>query len=294
MTLHELLMAPFADYGFMRRALVACAALSVGSAPVGVLLVLRRMSLVGDAMAHALLPGAALAFVMAGFSLWAMSLGAFTAALAVALAAGWLTRRTAQREDASFTALYLVALAAGVLLVSSHGSSVDLMHVLFGSILAVDDDALLLVASVASASLLALALAYRPLLAECVDPGFLRHVGGGGRAGGRAHALLLVLAVANLVAGFAALGTLMAVGLMMLPATAARFWAARVGPQMAVAAVIALGSGVTGLLLSFHGQQASGPAIVLVAGAVYGLSLFFGAREGLLWQARRVRRHRGA
>jgi zinc/manganese transport system permease protein len=289
MTPYDLLIAPFADYGFMRRALVACAALALGSAPVGVLLVLRRMSLVGDAMAHALLPGAALGFVLAGFSLWAMSLGGFVAALAVALAAGWLTRRTAQREDASFTALYLIALAGGVMLVSSHGNSVDLMHVLFGSILAVDDDALLLVAAVASYSLLALAWTYRPLLAECVDAGFLRHVGG---PGARVHGLLLVLAVANLVAGFQALGTLMAVGLMMLPATAARFWAARVGPQMLVAGLIAMLSGAAGLLISFHGEQASGPAIVLVAGGLYGVSLLLGAREGLLWQALRQHRHR--
>jgi zinc/manganese transport system permease protein len=294
MTAYEMLAAPFVDYGFMRRALVACMAIAIGSAPVGVLLVLRRMSLMGDAMAHALLPGAALGFVLAGFSLWAMSLGGFVAALAVALAAGWLTRRTAQREDASFTALYLIALAAGVMLVSSEGSSVDLMHVLFGSILAVDDAALLLVAGVATASLLLLAYAYRPLLAECVDPGFLRHVGGPRGPGARAHALLLVLAVANLVAGFAALGTLMAVGLMMLPATAARFWVARVGPQMLAAGLIALVAGVAGLLISYHHQQASGPAIVLVAGGLYGLSLLFGAREGLVWQALRRQRHRTA
>lgn len=294
MTVYDWVAAPFVDYGFMRRALVACAAIAVGSSPVGVLLVLRRMSLVGDAMAHALLPGAALGFVMAGFSLWAMSLGGFLAALAVALGAGWLTRRTAQREDASFSALYLIALASGVMLVSTQGSSVDLMHVLFGSILAVDDPALLLVATVASVSLLVLAYAYRTVLAECVDPGFLRHVGGPGGPGARAHALLLVLAVANLVAGFAALGTLMAVGLMMLPATAARFWVARVGPQMLAAGFMALLSGVTGLLISFHAQQPSGPAIVLVAGGLYALSLFFGVREGLVWQALRHSRHQEA
>ncbi|MGQ3050187.1 MAG: metal ABC transporter permease [Roseateles sp.] len=285
MTLYALAISPFVEFGFMRRALVACLALALGSAPVGVLLVLRRMSLVGDAMAHALLPGAALGAAVAGFSLWAMSVGGFIAALAVALMASWLTQRTAQREDASFTALYLIALAAGVMLVSSRGSSVDLTHLLFGSVLAVDDEALLLVAGVASASLLALAAAYRPLLVACMDPAFLRQMG----SGGWSSTLLLVLAVANLVAGFQALGTLMAVGLMMLPATAARFWAARIGPQMAVAALLALLSGAAGLLLSFHAEQASGPAIVLVAGGLYLLSLLLGAREGLLWQMRRGR-----
>lgn len=291
MTLTMLLIEPFAEYGFMRRALVATFAVALGSAPIGTLLVLRRMSLVGDAMAHALLPGAALGFMLAGFSLWAMSLGGFVAALSVALAAGWVTRTTAQREDASFAAFYLIALALGVLLVSTHGSSVDLMHVLFGSILAVDDAALLLMAGVASISLLALALVYRPLVVECLDPGFLRSVGG---RGPWVHMLFLMLVVANLVAGFQALGTLMAVGLMMLPATAARFWASEVWSLALAATLIAMLSGFVGLLLSFHAEWPSGPAIVLVAGGIYLLSLLAGPREGLLWRQFRRANHRVA
>ena len=291
MTLTMLLVEPFAEYGFMRRALIATFAVALGSAPIGTLLVLRRMSLVGDAMAHALLPGAALGFMLAGFSLWAMSLGGFVAALSVALAAGWVTRTTAQREDASFAAFYLIALALGVLLVSTHGSSVDLMHVLFGSILAVDDAALLLMAGVASISLLALAVVYRPLVVECLDPGFLRSVGGRGTW---VHMLFLMLVVANLVAGFQALGTLMAVGLMMLPATAARFWAGEVWSLALAATLIAMLSGFVGLLLSFHAQWPSGPAIVLVAGGVYLLSLLAGPREGLLWRQFRRAHHRVA
>nr|WP_255590907.1 MULTISPECIES: metal ABC transporter permease [unclassified Acidovorax] len=274
----------------MRRALVATLALSLGSAPMGTLLVLRRMSLVGDAMGHALLPGAALGFLIAGFSLPAMSLGGFFAALAVALAAGFVTRTTSQREDASFAAFYLIALALGVLMVSTHGSSVDLMHLLFGTILAVDDAALLLIASVASVTLAVLAVIYRPLVVECLDPGFLRNVGGRGTL---VHAVFLVLTVANLVAGFQALGTLMAVGLMMLPATAARFWAAEVWSLALVAAVIAALSGFIGLLLSYHAQWPSGPAIVLVAGIAYLLSVAAGPRDGLLWRHRR-RPHRKA
>lgn len=290
MTLASLLLQPFSEYGFMRRALVATLALSLGSAPMGTLLVLRRMSLVGDAMGHALLPGAALGFLIAGFSLPAMSLGGFFAALAVALAAGFVTRTTSQREDASFAAFYLIALALGVLMVSTHGSSVDLMHLLFGTILAVDDAALLLIASVASVTLAVLAVIYRPLVVECLDPGFLRNVGGRGML---VHGIFLVLTVANLVAGFQALGTLMAVGLMMLPATAARFWAAEVWSLALVAAVIAALSGFIGLLLSYHAQWPSGPAIVLVAGIAYLLSVAAGPRDGLLWRHRR-RPHRKA
>jgi zinc/manganese transport system permease protein len=137
------LMAPFLEFSFMRRALVACLALRLGCGPGGVLLVLRRMSLVGDAMSHAVLPGAAIGFLVAGFSLTAMSLGGFAAGLVVALLAGLVTRSTEQREDASFAAFYLISLALGVLIVSTRGSNVDLMHVLFGTILAVDDVSLL-------------------------------------------------------------------------------------------------------------------------------------------------------
>ena len=212
---------PFTEFGFMRRALVATLAMSLGSAPLGCFLVLRRMSLVGDAMAHALLPGAAIGFVIAGFSLVAMSLGGFIAALGVALLANGVTRYTSQRGDASFAAFYLIALALGVLLLSLHGTSVDLMHILFGSILAVDDASLMLIVAVTCVSLVVLTVVYRPLVVDSFDARFLKAVGG---HGGAVQALLLVLVVANLVTGFQALGTLMAVGLMMLPAAAARFW----------------------------------------------------------------------
>ena len=294
LSLNQLLVQPFVDYGFMRRALVATWAIALGSAPVGTLLVLRRMSLVGDAMAHALLPGAALGFMVAGYSLLAMSVGGMVAALSVALAAGWVTRRTAQREDASFAAFYLIALALGVLLVSTHGTSVDLMRVLFGTVLAVDNDALILISGVATVTLLTLALIYRPLVLECLDPGFLRNVGARNRffpsgPGALLHGVFLLLVVANLVAGFQALGTLMAVGLMMLPAAAARFWASQVWTQILAAALIAVLSGAVGLLLSFHAQWPSGPAIVLVAGGMYLVSLLAGPRDAVLW--RELRRH---
>ncbi|UEM25411.1 metal ABC transporter permease (plasmid) [Skermanella mucosa] len=257
----------------MRRALVACLALALGCGPVGVVLVLRRMSLVGDAMSHAVLPGAAVGFLTAGLSLWAMSAGGFLAGLAVAVLAGLVSRATAQREDASFAAFYLISLAAGVLIVSAGGSTVDLMHVLFGTILAVNDAGLLLVAGVATVTLAALAVLYRPLVVECFDPGFLRAVGGGGAA---CHLAFLVLVVLNLVGGFQALGTLMAVGLMMLPAAAARFWAERVWSMAAVASGVAFAAGWAGLLLSYHFDLPSGPAIILVAGAAYLLSLALG------------------
>src|SRR5437773_2784734 len=120
----------------MRRALAGCLALALGCGPIGTILVIRRMSLMGDALSHAVLPGAALGFIIAGLSLPAMSLGGLAAGLVVALSSGVVTRFTPLREDASFAAFYLISLAFGVLLVSAHGSNVDLLHLLFGSILA--------------------------------------------------------------------------------------------------------------------------------------------------------------
>lgn len=282
-------LAPFAEFAFMRRALVATLALSLGCAPIGCVLVLRRMSLVGDALAHAVLPGAAAGFLLAGLSLPAMSLGGFVAALAVALAAGFVTRSTPQREDASFAAFYLIALALGVLLVSLRGSQVDLMHLLFGSVLAVDNAALLQMAAVASITLWALALMYRPLVLESFDPGFLRSVGG---PGALAHMLLLVLLVANLVSAFQALGTLMAVGLMMLPAAAARFWVASLPAMAALSVAVGAASGATGLLLSYHAELPSGPCVVLVCGGAYIVSVLFGTRDGIVTRRLQALSHR--
>lgn len=281
------LIQPFIEFGFMRRALVACLALSLGCGPVGVLLVLRRMSLVGDALSHAVLPGAAIGFMIAGLSLVVMSFGGFIAGLAVAVLSGLVARVTPQREDASFAAFYLISLALGVLIVSTRGSNVDLMHVLFGTILAVDDASLLLVVSIATLTLVILAVIGRGLIVECFDPGFLRAVGGPGAA---VHFVFLVLVVMNLVAGFHALGTLMAVGLMMLPAAAARFWAGEVTTLAATSSAIAFASGYAGLLLSYHANLPSGPAIILVAGGVYIVSVVAGPR-GSLWARFLPRRH---
>ncbi|MEM9369710.1 MAG: metal ABC transporter permease [Pseudomonadota bacterium] len=283
----DLFIQPFADFGFMRRALVGCIAISVGATPVGVFLMLRRMSLTGDAMAHAILPGAAVGYLVSGLSLGAMTIGGLIAGMAVALLAGLVTRVTALREDASLAAFYLISLAAGVLIVSTRGSNVDLMHVLFGTVLALDDAALFLLCTIASVSVLTLAAMFRPLVLECVDPQYLRSVSGLSVA---THLIFLMLVVLNLVGGFHALGTLMAVGIMILPAAAARFWVAGIGALIATSALIAILSSASGLLLSYHFSLPSGPAIILVAGLIYALSIVFGPNGGLVTQslARRV------
>ena len=281
MSINDALIAPFVEFEFMRRALAAIIALSLAGAPIGVFLMLRRMSLVGDAMAHAILPGAAIGFLLSGLNLFAMTTGGLIAGFTVALLAGLVSRTTGLKEDASLATFYLASLALGVSIVSLKGSNIDLLHVLFGNVLAMDDQTLLVIAANATITLIVLAVIYRPLVIESVDPLFLRTVS---RAGATAHLAFLALVVINLVNGFQALGTLLAVGLMILPAGIARFWSRDITGLICVAVLSALISGYAGLVLSFQTRLPSGPAIILVAAGLYMASVLFGTVGGLVRQ----------
>jgi zinc/manganese transport system permease protein len=253
-----------------------------------VFLMLRRMSLTGDAMAHAILPGAAAGFLLYGLQIVPMTIGGLLAGAVVALGAGAVSRLTVQKEDASMAAFYLISLALGVTMVSLRGSSVDLMHVLFGTVLALNNAALTLIGIVAAVTLAALAVFWRALVAECLDPLFLRSVS---RLGTPVHFVFLGLVVLNLVAGFQALGTLLSVGLMVLPAAAARFWTQRVETMAVLAIAFGLVSSLSGLLLSYHVALPSGPAIILSTGMLYFVSVLFGTR-GVLATRRPRHAHR--
>ncbi len=279
--LYDTLIAPFAEFEFMRRALAGTLVLVLGAAPIGVFLMLRRMSLVGDAMAHAVLPGAAVGFLLSGLNLFAMAAGGLIAGFVVAVAAGLIARTTELKEDASLAAFFIISLALGVTIVSVKGTNIDLLHFLFGTVLALDNQTLLLIALNATVTLFGMALIYRPLVLECVDPGFLRSVS---RAGGPAHIAFLALLVINLVSGFHALGTLLAVGIMILPAVTARFWVRDITAMIVVAVGCGAFAGYAGLLLSYHSGVPSGPAIIMFAGAVYAASLLLGRVGGLVWQ----------
>ena len=240
------LWMPFLDFVFMRRALVGGLVLACSTAPLGVFLILRRMSLIGDAVSHGILPGAALGFWFAGLSLPALTIG---------------------------------GLGAGLSMAGLAGKRLDLLHLLFGSALAVDGPTLTGMLWVSGFSLVAMVVIYKPLLLDTLDPLFLQTVS---RLGPLAHGLFLTLVVLNLVIGFQAIGALMVVGLMMLPAIASRFWSRRLPVLIAISAVLGCLSVWLGLLLSFYYSLPSGPAIVLVAGGWYLLSVVFGPVHGLL------------
>ncbi|MBG1232599.1 metal ABC transporter permease [Aestuariivirga litoralis] len=283
MILYDLLIAPFVDFDFMRRALAGSVVLSLSAGPVGVFLVLRRMSLAADGMSHAILPGMAVCFLLFGLQILPMTFGGLIAGLIVAFLAGAVSRLTLLREDASLAAFYLMSLAFGVLLISVKGTSVDLVHILFGSVLALNDQAMALIGAVATVTMLVLAVIWRALFLECLDPSFLRSVS---KSGGYAHFAFLGLVALNLVAGFQALGTLLAVGLIIVPAVSARFWVHRLEPMCLLAATIGVVSSYVGLLASYHFNLATGPSVILVAGLIYIASLLFAPKGVLAGQAK--------
>lgn len=267
-TLHALLIEPFESLAFMRGALVACLALALANGAVGTLLVLRRMSLDGDVLGHAVMPGAAIGFLYAGPSPMWLSLGGFASGLAVAALASLITGGEARR-GAGLVAFYLVALSLGVILVAWRGSNVEIMRVLFGTVLAIDRRALIEIAIASSVIVLAIAALYRPLAVGAFDPAFLRTIG----VRAPYAAAFQVLVVLALVASFQAFGTLLAVGPILLPATAARCWGLGAAASMALATGFGLAASVAGLLVSYHANLPSGPAIVLAAGLLFGVSL---------------------
>lgn len=275
MPLWDCFISPFVDFSFMRRALAGAGVLALACGPIGVFLILRRMALVGDALSHALLPGVALGYLLFGLSVPMMSLFGLGAGLVVMLASGAIARGTVLHEDTALAGLYLICLALGVCLIALRGSALDLMHILFGSVLALDDAMLLLCGIATSFCLLGLAIIFRPLVMDTLDPEFLANLGAGKSAflTYGAHGVFLVMVVVLLVAGFQALGTLLAVGLMMLPAATARLWTKKLDAMVLCAVGFALFAVYIGLILSYHFSLPAGPAIILVAGCVYGSSL---------------------
>src|SRR5262249_43224700 len=169
----------------------------------------------------------------------------------------------------SLAAFYLVSLALGVIIVSVRGSNVDLTHVLFGTVLAVDMRNLLFIAIISSVALLVLAAIYRPLAVDSFDPAFLRAIG---VSGGLYRGAFLLIVVLSLVASFQAFGTLLAIGPMLLPAAAALCWTQKIWTAIALGVAIGMAADYAGLLMSYYANLPSGPAVVLSGGAMSGLS----------------------
>jgi len=263
----------------LKSAAAGALSLALGGAPLGVLLVARRMSLMGDAMSHALLPGVAIAFLLAGPDPVALTLGALAAALVVAAASTLFSRARAMPEDASFAVFYLTALAAGVLILGRSVGEEVVHALLFGAPGALDAHGLILAASAATATLVSLAFFVRGFLAEGADPVFMRAA----RAPGWAlHILLMMLVALNLVAGFRAFGALMTVAMMMIPAASARYWARGYVGQAGAAILLSATASGAGLLLAGMFGVEPGAVMTLAAAALFAGCAVVGPINGLI------------
>jgi zinc/manganese transport system permease protein len=271
-------MAPAVDpaAGALLRAGAGALALAFGGAPLGTLLIARRMSLMGDALSHGILLGAAAAFLLAGNDPIALTIGALAAALVVTAAASLLARTRRLPEDAAFAVVYLPALAAGAVLMTRNAGPEALEAMLFGAAGSLDRGGLILAAVAASVSLIALALLIRGFVVISLEQGRARG------AGGWLHLVFMMLVALNLVAGFRAFGALMTVALMMIPAAAGRFWARGYTGQAGAAIVIsALASGV-GLIVASRLGAEPGAVMALCAAALFAASGLFGWNGGLI------------
>ena len=228
-----------------------------------------------------------MAFVIAGLSVLSMIVGGLIAGIAVALLTSLLARSTIIREDAGLATLYLVALAPGIFILSAARSDVPPASFLFGSILGIGNDALIAIAATATVTLVSFSVTLWPLIVNTIDRVFYQSQA---RRPGVVELWFMVLVVLNLLAAFKALGTLMAVGLMILPATAARYWVRTITAYLFTTFSIALASCRLGPIISFYVPSVpSGLSIVLVAGGLFALSLCLGPQGLRLGHALRRR-----
>lgn len=264
-------VTPFAEYIFMQKALFSCFLLSLSAVPLGVFLLLRGLSLVGDSLAHGILPGIAIAAIFFGISPIPLFIGGIAAGLVVAFISNRLSDRSIIPEDASFTLIYSLSLAFGVLILFHHGTNTNVLHLLFGSILGVTSVMLLLIAFVCLITIIFLIRFRKLLLMYCFDP-LLFAV-----AGYNHHFLMisfLALVVCNLVASYQAIGTLLALGLMMLPAIAGRMLGTHYRQVFRISTILSFLGCYAGLLLSYHADLPSGPSIIICLG-IQCLGIYF-------------------
>lgn len=256
---------------------MGCILLSLSCGPLGVFLVLRRMTLVGDALSHGLLPGMAVGFIVGGYSVWALSIGGIVAGIIIGVASTFAARREWLAEDSALAGFYLFSMALGVTFLSHYNHHIDLLHVLFGSVLAISSDSLFLMTITCIVTLLFCGTWYRPLVIECFDGHFFDGMGG---KKSLMRMMFLGLLTMNLVAAFQAFGTMMSLGLLILPALTMRLMSQKLWVMCCGASIVGMLGSFCGLYISYFWGCASGPVIILILGILYILSLLW--REFLM------------
>jgi manganese/iron transport system permease protein len=276
----ELLTQPL-QYPFMVRGVLAALMVGTLCAIVGTYVVLRGMAFFGDALAHAILPGVAIAFLMGVDLLW----GALLMGLLTAVGIGYLSQRGQVKEDTAIGITFAACLALGVALLSTMRSySVDLTHILFGNVLGVSPANLWLTAGLGLGVLVAVVLLYKELLVVSFDPILAATLR---LPTGALNYLLLLLIALTVVVSLQTVGVGLVVAMLVTPAATAYLLTRRLWHMMILGAIIGAVSAVVGLYLSFYVNIASGAAVVLVCTAFFAVAFLFAPRRGVLWVRRR-------
>jgi ABC-type Mn2+/Zn2+ transport system permease subunit len=269
------LSEPF-QYEFMQRALLAVLMVSAVSAVIGAFVVLKGLAFIGDALAHASFAGVAVAFVLGG----SIYLGAMIAAVATALAIGFVGRRARLSLDTAIGILFVGAFALGIVIVSRQSNyTVDLFSFVFGNVLGVGWSDLLLIGIMTLAIIAIIVAFYKEFLFYAYDPEMA--AASGIPVAAMHYGLLALVAVAAVVA-LKAVGIVLVVAMLVTPAATAGLLVRRLHQIMLVGALIGFVSSVIGLYVSYYASVASGASIVLVATCLFGLALLFSPRRGLL------------
>ena len=274
---------PF-SYDFMLRGLVASVIVGVVCAVVGVYVVLRGMAFFGDALAHAVLPGVALGYLLSGGSRNTLFWWALGAAVLVALAVGRISKHAEIREDTAIGILFASMFALGIALISTvHSYSVDLSHFLFGNVLGVSTRDLVLTSIFGGVVLLTIFLFYKEFLVLSFDPVLAATLR---LPSGLLNNILLILMALTVSVAMQTVGVALMVAMLVTPAATASLLTRRLWQGMFVSAAIGAFSAVTGLYLSYYFNIVSGSAIVLTATSIFLLVFLFQPHRGLVWKKR--------
>jgi len=278
--IQELLLDPL-RFEFMQRALIAVILVGMTSGVMGAYVVTRGMSFMGDALAHSVLPGVAVAFISGNNDPGGLLVGGLIAGTLSALSIGILTRGRRLQEDTAIGIVFAGTLALGIALISTTRSyAIDLQHILVGNILSVDADDLLLMALIGGSILLIVLLTYKELLVVSFDPTLARTLRLPGE--GLRFLLLIMLAI-TIVIGVQAVGVAMIAATLVTPAATARFFVKRLHHMMLLSATIASFSGVAGIYVAWHLDIAASAVIVLTMTVVFILAFLLAPHRGYLW-----------
>ena len=265
-------------YVFMQRAMLAALMVGVLCSVVGCYVVLRSMAFLGDALAHAILPGVAIAYLIHGN----LTVGALIAAIVVALGIGFVSRQGAIREDTAIGILFAAALSLGVVLISSIQTyAIDLSHILFGNVLGVSTGDLLLTGGLGSVVLLSVVVCYRPFLVISFDPVLAATLR---LPTGMLNNLMLVLLALTIVVSLQTVGVGLVAAMLVTPAATAYLLTRRLRNMMLLSAGFGALSSLVGLYISYYANVVSGAAVVLTATVFFLLAFLFAPQRGLAWR----------